>query len=48
MREKRCAYRVFVSKPEGNRPLGRPRHKWENGIQMDLKKQDGRAWTGSV
>jgi hypothetical protein len=38
----------LVSKPEGNRPLGRPRHKWENSIKMDLKKQDRRALTGSV
>ena len=36
MREKRNAYRDFVSKPGGSRPLGRPRHKWENSIQMDL------------
>jgi hypothetical protein len=38
MREKRNAYRVIVSKPEGNRPHGRPRHKWESNIKMDLKK----------
>jgi hypothetical protein len=48
MREKRNAYKVFVSKPERQRPLGRPRHKWEKNIQMDFKEQDGRAWTGSI
>jgi hypothetical protein len=29
-------YRVFVGKPKEKRPLGRPRHKWEDGIRMDL------------
>jgi hypothetical protein len=29
-------YRVLVGKPEGRRPLGRPRHRWENNIKMDL------------
>jgi hypothetical protein len=38
MREKRNAYRVFVSRPEGNTPLGRPRHKWENSIKMGLRE----------
>ena len=28
----------MVGKPEGNRPLGRPRHKWEDNIKMDLHK----------
>jgi hypothetical protein len=30
------AYRVLVGKPEGRRPLGRPRHRKEDNIQMDL------------
>jgi hypothetical protein len=34
--ERRGAYRVTVGKPEGNRPLGRPRHKWDDNIKMDL------------
>jgi hypothetical protein len=29
--------RVLVGKPEGKRPLGRPRHRWEDNIKMDLK-----------
>jgi len=29
-------YRVLVGKPEGKRPLGRPRHRWEDNIKMDL------------
>jgi hypothetical protein len=31
-------YRVLVGKPEGKRPLGRPRHRWENNIRMDLQE----------
>jgi hypothetical protein len=30
-------YRVLVGKPEGKRPLGRPRHGWENNIKMEVK-----------
>jgi hypothetical protein len=36
MGEKRNLYRLLVGKPEGKRPLGRPRHKWMNNIKMDL------------
>jgi hypothetical protein len=32
----RNVYRVLVGKPEGKRPLERPRHRWENGMKMDL------------
>ena len=38
MGEKRGVYRVLVGKPEGKRTLGRPRHRWENNIKMDLQK----------
>jgi hypothetical protein len=31
-------YRVLMGKPEGKRPLGRPRHRWEDGIRMDLRE----------
>jgi hypothetical protein len=31
-------YKVLVGKPEGRRPLGRPRRKWEYGVRMDLKE----------
>jgi hypothetical protein len=34
--ENRDAYRILVGKPEGKRPLGRPRRKWEDNIMMDL------------
>jgi hypothetical protein len=36
MGEDRVVYRVLVGKPEGKRPLGRPRRRWENNIKMDL------------
>jgi hypothetical protein len=38
MGEERKVYRVLVGKPEGKGLLERPRHRWENGIRMDLKK----------
>jgi hypothetical protein len=34
----RKVYRVLVGKPKGKTPLRRPRHRWENGIRMDLKE----------
>jgi hypothetical protein len=36
--EKKNAYRIFVGKPEGNRPLGRPRCRWEDDIRMNLRE----------
>jgi hypothetical protein len=36
MREKRNVYRLLVVKPEGKRPLGRPRRRWMDNIKMDL------------
>ena len=36
--ERRGVYRVLVGKPEGKRPLGRPRLKWEDNIKMDLQE----------
>jgi hypothetical protein len=36
MGEKRTAYRLLVVKPEGKRPLGRPRRRWMDNIRMDL------------
>ena len=34
-------HRVLVGKPEGKRPLGRPRHRWEDNIKMDLQEVGG-------
>jgi hypothetical protein len=41
--ERRGAYRAIVGKPEGRRPLGRPRRRWEDNIKMDLREV---AWGG--
>jgi len=38
MMERRGVYRVLVGKPEGKRPLGRPRSVWECNIKMDLQE----------
>jgi hypothetical protein len=38
MVEGRGFYRVLVGRPQGKRPLGRPRHKWKNNIKMDLRE----------
>jgi len=38
MGEKGGAYRVLVGRPEGKRPLGRPRHRWEDNIKTYLQE----------
>jgi hypothetical protein len=38
MGEERKVYKVLVGKPEGKRPLRRPRRRWENCIRMDLRE----------
>ena len=50
MGEERGAYRVLVGKPEGKRPLGRPRPRWVDNIRMDLQEVGcGYVdWIGSV
>jgi hypothetical protein len=46
MWEGRGVYRVLVGRPEGKRPLGRPRRRWEDNIKMDLRETgiDGANW----
>ena len=58
--ERRGAYRVLVGNPEGKRPLVRPRHRWEDNINIDLQEvgfwgmnwievaQDGDIWWALV
>jgi hypothetical protein len=41
MGEGRCVHRVLVGKPEGKRPLGRPRCRWEDTIKMNLQEVGG-------
>jgi hypothetical protein len=43
--ERRNAYRILVGKPEGKRPLGRPRCRWVDNIKMDLR-DIGLGWYG--
>jgi hypothetical protein len=58
--ELRNEYKIFVGRPEQKRPLGRPRHRWEDNIRMELREirwegvewmhlaQDGHQWRGLV
>jgi len=50
MGEKRGVYGVLVRKPEGKRPAGRLRRRWEDDIKMDLQEVElgGGAWTGLI
>jgi hypothetical protein len=44
--EERKVYKVLVGKPEGKRPLGRPRRGWEYGIRIDLREIGLGVWIG--
>jgi hypothetical protein len=46
IREERKVDKVFVRKPEGERPLGRPRRRWEDGIRMVLREIGWGLWIG--
>jgi hypothetical protein len=50
MDEKRNAYRIFSRKPEGRRPLGRPRREWVDNVKMDhiAIGWDGVDWIGLI
>ena len=50
MGERRGVYRVLVGKPEGKRPLGRPRRRWEDNIKMDAQEVGcgGKDWSELV
>jgi hypothetical protein len=45
MGETRNAYKIFVGKPEGKRPLGTPKFRWKNNIRMGLTKI---GWGGEI
>jgi hypothetical protein len=46
MGEERKVYKVLVRKPEGRRPLGRPRRRWEDEVRMDLRETGLGVWIG--
>jgi hypothetical protein len=46
MGEGRGVYRVSFGRPEGKRPLGRPRRRWEDNIKLDLGRQGPMGRTG--
>ena len=43
----RGVYRVLVGKPEGKKPLEKPRRRWEGNIKTDLEEVECEVWTGS-
>jgi hypothetical protein len=47
--DKRGAFRVLVGRPEGGRQVGRPKHRWEDNIKMDLKEVGwgGMGWSAA-
>jgi hypothetical protein len=44
--ERESVYRLLLGKPEGKRPLVRPRRRWEDGIKMDLREVGWGVWSG--
>jgi hypothetical protein len=46
MGEGRGVHRLLVGKPDGRRPLGRHRRRWEDNIKMDVQEVEGVVWTG--
>jgi len=46
--ERRDVYKVLVGKPEGKRPLGKPRCRWEGNIKVDMQEVGCWAWTGMI
>ena len=44
MEESWRTYNIFAGKPTGNEPLGRPRHRWDHNIGIDLKKIFVNRW----
>ena len=48
MGERKSVYKLLVGKPEGKRSLGRPRHRWEDNIKIDLQEVGCGVWTGLI
>jgi hypothetical protein len=48
MEEMRNIHKILVGKPEEKRPLGRPRHRWEDSIRMHLRETGWKMWIGCI
>ena len=48
MGERRIAYKVLVGKPEGKKPLAKPKRRCEDNIKMDLQDVGCGVWTGTI
>jgi hypothetical protein len=48
MGKRRGPYRVLVWRPDGKRPLGRRRRRWEDNVKIDLQEVGRTAWTGLI
>jgi hypothetical protein len=48
MGEGRKVYRVLAEKPKRKRPLGRPTHRWKDGIRIDLREIGWGVWSGFI
>jgi hypothetical protein len=48
MGDMRNGCKILIGKPEGKRPLGRSRRRWEDKSRMDLRELDGKLWTKFV
>jgi hypothetical protein len=46
--DRRNAYRILVGKPEGRRPLGKPRRRWVDNIKWILERWTGMVWIGLI
>jgi len=44
----KTCYKILVGNPEGKRPLGKPRSRWEDNIIIDLKEMSGKIWTRAI
>jgi len=48
MHKMRNEYKILVRKPEKKRPLGQPRHRWDDNMKMDLGEIGWKVWTGFI
>jgi hypothetical protein len=48
MGQRRKMYRVLAGKPQGKRPLERPKRRWKDGIRMDLREIGWEVWSGFI